>query len=76
VYSIKRRREKEDNMSIESEVTVRALLDAANLTVSVPEFERFVRLYPALRAQADALYLTDMESEAPALTFNPVIALD
>jgi hypothetical protein len=44
--------------------------------VSVPEFERFVRLYPALRAQADALYLTDMESEAPALTFNPVIALD
>jgi transcriptional regulator GlxA family with amidase domain len=59
-------------MPTETTVTVRALLDAAQLTVSSEEFDRFVGLYPALRAQADALYLPDMDSECPALAFDPL----
>lgn len=35
---------------------VKVLLDAAQLTVSDEEFERFARTYGALRSQADALY--------------------
>lgn len=59
-------------MSTETAVTVRALLDAAQLTVSTEEFARFVGMYPALRAQADALYLPGMDSECPALAFDPL----
>jgi hypothetical protein len=60
-------------MPTDAAVTVRALLDAAHLTVSPQEFDRFVALYPALRAQADALYLPDMEDESPALAFDPTV---
>jgi hypothetical protein len=52
-------------------VTVRVLLDAAHLSVSGEEFDRFVSVYPGLRAQADALYLADMEAECPAVAFDP-----
>lgn len=52
---------------------VRSLLDAAQLTVSADEFERFVAVYPVMRAQADALYLPELEPESPALTFDPTV---
>ena len=54
-----------------AEVTVRALLDAASLTVSDDEFERFVAVYPTLRAQADGLYLEEFRDEDPAIGFDP-----
>jgi hypothetical protein len=60
-------------MSTDAAVTVRALLDAAHLTVSTEEYERFVGMYPALRAQADALYLPGMDEECPALAFDPTV---
>jgi hypothetical protein len=51
--------------------TVKVLLEAAQLKVSDEEFERFVKVYPELRAQADALYMPELEHEAPALAFDP-----
>ena len=57
-----------------TEPIVRALLDAAGLTVSDDELAGFVRMYPILRGQADALYRPDMEPEAPALHFDPTVA--
>ena len=57
-----------------TETIVRALLDAAGLTVSDDELSGFVRMYPILRSQADALYRPEMEPEAPALHFDPTVA--
>jgi hypothetical protein len=51
--------------------TVRALLGAATITVSDQEFLDLVAVYPALRAQADGLYLPELESVDPALSFDP-----
>lgn len=59
-----------------SAAVVRALLDAAQLTVSDEEFERFVAIYPIMRAQADALYLPELESEAPCLHFDPTVGYE
>jgi hypothetical protein len=56
--------------------TVKVLLEAAQLTVSDAEFERFVKIYPELRAQADALYMPGFEREEPALTFDPTAGRD
>jgi hypothetical protein len=63
-------------MATDVAMTVKALLDVAQLTVSTQEFERFSSLYPALRAQADALHLLDMDAESPALAFDPITSLD
>ena len=52
------------------ETTVRALLDAAKLTVSAEEFELFARVYPGLRAGADSLYIPETRYEDPALIFT------
>ena len=60
----------------ESATIVRALLDAAELTVSDDEFERFVAVYPIMRAQADALYLPELEPEAPSLHFDPTVGYE
>jgi hypothetical protein len=56
------------------EITVKALLDAAQLTVSDEEFEMFVRLYPELRKGADSLYIPETRYEDPALIFDPAWA--
>jgi hypothetical protein len=49
--------------------TVRALLDAAGLTVSDEEFDLFVRVYPGMRSSADGMYLAETRTEEPALIF-------
>jgi hypothetical protein len=59
-----------------SSAIVRSLLDAAQLTVSDDEFERFVAVYPIMRAQADALYLPELEPEAPSLHFDPTVGYE
>lgn len=51
--------------------TVKALLDAAGLEVSDEEFLRFANVYPTIRAQADALYLRELDGEDPALSYDP-----
>jgi len=64
-------------ITTESSATiVRALLDAAQLTVSDAEFDRFVAVYPIMRAQADALYLPELEPEAPSLHFDPTVGYE
>ena len=50
--------------------TVKALLDAEQLTVSEEEFEMFVRIYPAMRSGADSLYIPEARYEDPALIFS------
>ena len=53
--------------------TVKVLLDAAQLKVSDEEFLAFAQVYPALRAQADGLYLAELEPESPAISFDPTV---
>jgi hypothetical protein len=60
----------------ESTTIVKALLDAAQLNVSDDEFLRFARVYPVMRAQADALYLPELEPEAPCLHFDPTVGYE
>ena len=60
----------------QSAATVKALLDAAQLEVSDEEFLGFVKVYPALRAQADGLYLPELEPESPAISFDPTVDYD
>ncbi|QGG94996.1 hypothetical protein [Actinomarinicola tropica] len=55
--------------------TVKVLLDAAGLKVSDEEFLRFATVYPTIRAQADGLYLPELEDEDPALGFDPTVAV-
>lgn len=50
--------------------TVKALLDAAQLTMNEDEFELFVKTYPALRQGADSLYIPETRYEDPALIFD------
>jgi hypothetical protein len=50
--------------------TVRALLDAAQLSVTDDEFQIFVTIYPTLRAGADAMYLPEVRYAEPALNFD------
>jgi hypothetical protein len=54
--------------------TVRVLFDQAQITMSDEELERFGRTYRSLRAQADALYRSELFDEAPALAFDPLNA--
>ena len=53
------------------EPVVRALLTAAGLAVPEAELDGLVRVYPALRAEADALYRADLEPESPVIRFDP-----
>jgi hypothetical protein len=57
-------------MPTDTETTVKALLDAAQLTVSPEELELFVRIYPGLRTGADGLYIPETRYEDPALVFD------
>jgi hypothetical protein len=52
------------------ETTVKALLDTAQLRLSDEEFELFVRIYPAMRAGADGMYIPETRYEDPALIFD------
>lgn len=54
-------------------VAVRVLMDGARLTVSDEEFQRFVKNYPTMRQQADALYRPELRPEAPAVAFDPQV---
>jgi hypothetical protein len=54
----------------DAQTTVKALLDAAQLTMSDEEFELFVKTYPALRQGADSLYIPETRYEDPALIFD------
>ncbi|GMU39817.1 MAG: hypothetical protein AMXMBFR23_06830 [Chloroflexota bacterium] len=51
---------------------VRAMLEAAGLTVSEDEFKAFVEMYPMLREATDSLYIEEVRYEEPALVFTPV----
>ena len=55
-------------------LTVRALLAIANLEATADEEERFVRIFPVLRAHADALYAEEFSDEEPATRFDPTTA--
>jgi hypothetical protein len=54
----------------DAKTTVKALLDAAQLTMNEDEFELFVKTYPALRQGADSLYIPETRYEDPALIFD------
>jgi hypothetical protein len=51
---------------------VKVLLDMAHLTVSDEELEGLARSYAVVRAQADGLYLPELQYEWPAMTFDPL----
>ncbi|WP_020577465.1 hypothetical protein [Actinopolymorpha alba] len=50
---------------------VRSLLAAAGLTVTEEEFRSLVAQYAVLRAQADGLYLPELDQVPPAVSFDP-----
>ncbi len=56
---------------IDTETTVKVLLQTQGITVSQEEFERFVRFYPAMREGADKLYIPEARYEEPAPIFTP-----
>jgi hypothetical protein len=56
---------------IDVATTVKVLLHAQGITVEEEEFERFVRMYPAMREAADRLYIPEARYEEPALVFTP-----
>jgi hypothetical protein len=58
------------SQSVDVETTVKALLDAAQLTMSDEEFQLFARIYPQMRAGADAMYIPETRYEDPALIFD------
>ncbi len=57
--------------TLDSEAIVTSLLAAAQLTVSEEEKAIFVKDYPVIRANADALYLDGLELLEPAVRFDP-----
>jgi hypothetical protein len=57
-------------MTGDAATTVKTLLEAAQLTVTDEEFDLFVKIYPDLRAGADAMYLCEARYEEPALNFD------
>jgi hypothetical protein len=57
-------------MTSDAATTVKALLDAAQLMVTDEEMELFIKIYPDLRAGADAMHLAEVRYEEPALNFD------
>ena len=54
-----------------AETIVRSLLSTAGLKLTEDQIAGFVRVYPTLRAQADALYaIPEVRYEEPAVTFR------
>ena len=62
-----------DHDTTTSAASVGMLLATAGITPSPDEVERFVRVYPLLRAQADSMYAADFSGEALALGYDPTI---
>jgi len=62
-----------DHDTTTSATAVGVLLAAAGITPSPDEVERFVRIYPVLRAQADGMYAAAFSGEALALGYDPTI---
>lgn len=58
-------------MASDANAVVKMLLETANLIVSDEEFTIFAESYPILRSQADGLYLPHLDSEEPAVSFDP-----
>ena len=58
-------------MASDADAAVKMLLKNANLTVSDEEFAKFTESYPILRSQADGLYLPHLDTEEPAVSFDP-----
>jgi hypothetical protein len=56
---------------VTTENTVRTLLEAASITIPDEEITALAKTYPALRAQADGLYLPELEFIDPAVDFDP-----
>lgn len=52
---------------------VTAAVEAAGLPLTPEEYEAFVKMYPALRAGADSLYIEAVRYEEPALVFSPIL---
>ena len=54
-------------MPTDTETTVKALLDAAQLNMTEEELQLCVKIYPGMRAGADAMYIPETRYEEPAL---------
>jgi hypothetical protein len=53
------------------ETTVRGLLAAGGLSLTDTQVEKYVRVYPTLRAAADALYaIPELRYEQPAVIYR------
>lgn len=65
-----------DHDTDDDATTVARLLSVAHVAMSDDEFGRFVRVYPALRAQADRLYAPEFAAEELALGYDPTIGFD
>ena len=68
-----------DDTSTESSghtAAVEHLLTSAGLTVADSEFERFVRVYPLLRAQADGMYAAEFAAEDLSLGYDPAFGFN
>lgn len=50
-----------------AEITVRALLEAAGIAPPEAQIAIFTRMYPVLRASADALHVPETRDEPPAI---------
>jgi hypothetical protein len=59
-----------DQAKTDVATTVKALLDAAGLSLSDEEFELYTRIYPTMRSGADSLYIPETRYEEPALIFD------
>jgi hypothetical protein len=56
------------------ETTVRALLAAAGMSLPDDKVEMYVRIYPKLRASADALFaIPELRYEQPAVIYPAAI---
>ena len=62
-----------DHESTNDAAAVGMLLAAAGIAPLQDEVERFVRVYPLLRAQADSLYSPEFSGEELALGYDPAI---
>jgi hypothetical protein len=61
-------------MTTSSETIVAVLLEAAGLTIPAAEVAELVALYPAHRADLDALHAVPMShEEVPQLSFSPLV---
>ena len=53
------------------ETTVSALVGAGGLSLTEPQLEKFVRIYPMFRAQADRLWeIPEIRYEQPAVVYH------